>query len=44
LSDQLDVTEGGALVFLVRDETVYVFPFGNLDAARYKVVHAAHVE
>jgi hypothetical protein len=28
-ADQLEVTEGGALVFLVRDETVYVFPVGQ---------------
>jgi len=28
-ADQLEVTEGGALVFLVRDETVYVFPLGQ---------------
>jgi hypothetical protein len=28
-ADQLDVTEAGALVFLVKDETIYVFPVGQ---------------
>jgi hypothetical protein len=28
-ADQLEVTEGGTLVFLVKDETLYVFPFGQ---------------
>jgi hypothetical protein len=28
-ADQLDVTEGGTLVFLVKDETLYVFPTGQ---------------
>jgi hypothetical protein len=28
-ADQLEVTERGALVFLVRDETIYVFPVGQ---------------
>lgn len=28
-ADQLDVTEGGTLVFLVKDETLYVFPVGQ---------------
>jgi hypothetical protein len=28
-ADQLDVTEGGSLVFLIKDETLYVFPVGQ---------------
>ena len=28
-ADQLDVTEAGALVFLVKDETLCVFPVGQ---------------